>query len=280
MDYYRARCPVIYQGERVGWVLAGGRVSAQANTVHVNLEGTATLFIRSETWSHLAEELDEHGGWVTRADIAVDVFKGDCVDDVRIAYLAGEFDVRGKRPGCDQRGAWPLEHDRTFYVGSRGTGKLFRAYEKGDQLFGHEAGDGWIRYEVELRRTGGRVIENDVLRRPADFFAGCYSFCDQLIERVAGAHGRESTYFDRARDVTDEARAEASVKWARDFAMPTICAIAAFGGDLLDRLFASESWRVPRKLTRMYASGELADQFGKVAARLAPSSAPCAFGAH
>jgi phage replication initiation protein len=62
---------------------------------------------------------------------------------------------------------------RTFYVGARENGKLFRAYEKGKQLGNPDSP--WVRHEVELHNVD-RVIPWDVLWEPGRYVAGAYPY--------------------------------------------------------------------------------------------------------
>jgi len=278
MDFYAARSPLYYEGSLVGFVLAGGKSANQANTVHFNLFGGACLHFGPDQLRALADWIDSMGGWITRADLSLDVWQGLEVERVRDAWKAGEFDVRGKRPGQKEHGSWSSGHSRTFGVGSRGTGKLLRAYEKGDELLGHEANDPWVRVEVEFRNSH-RIIEADVLRRPADFFAGAYPWCAAYLEEI-------DLHVDRAviptvselKDKTAEAAVTRSVDWSVLTAAPTICALWEMGGDLIAEIVERNRHRVPRRFLG-FKQQDLRDAFQKVAAAIAPPSAPLQFGA-
>jgi phage replication initiation protein len=278
MDYYTARCALMHEGKVVGHALAGSKSPHQVGTVHVNLHGEACLYVSPAKWKVLREWIAADSGWLTRVDLACDVWSGDRIEDVPRAYLAGSFDGRGQRPKESQAGSWVSGHSRTFYVGKRETGKLFRAYEKGDQLFGEEAADPWLRYEVELRNNA-RILDLDVLTRPADFFAGAYEFTAALLDRLdAHAVAQVIPAGQKLRDATAEA---AVFRFTRGFVRagaPAFCWLLSHGGDILDFIVQSEAHRVPGRL-RGFSVNALSEAFGKVAAGFAPPGAPSINGA-
>lgn len=92
-------------------------------------------------WAKVREWVANSNGWLTRVDLAVDVWTGEDITALPDLYRTGAFDVRGQRPSQTENGSWTSGHSRTFNVGKRETGKALRAYEKGDELFGHEAND-------------------------------------------------------------------------------------------------------------------------------------------
>lgn len=278
MDFYAARRPLVFEGSVVGYVLAGGRSAQQANTIHYNLFGSACLHMTPGQLCALAGWIESMGGWITRCDLALDVWDGLDVTEVQAAWRDGLFDVRGKRPGQREMGSWSCGHSRTFEVGNRGTGKLLRAYEKGDELFGPDANDPWVRLEVEFRNNH-RVIEPDVLRRPADYFAGAYQYLADFLARADVEHEalRIPTHPEVA-DKTAEAAVVRLVRWLNNTAAPAIGAAFQMGGDLLAELIQSNQHREAR---RLHGFGREAIQkaFDQVAAALAPPVAPIAHGA-
>lgn len=280
MDYYTARTALLHHGAVVGWVLAGAKTSSQASTVHVNLFGSALLHIPMADLQHLQQFIEDASGWITRVDLAVDVWSGREIHGVRSAYLEGAFDVRGKRPGQREHGSWTMGHSRTFEVGSRGTGKLFRAYEKGHELFGHDSGESpeWLRYEVEIRNNH-RLIDLDVLTRPADYFAGAYPFCGQLLEDMAiEAAAQAIPTLPEVVDKTEEAAVKRVVRWLRGTALPAVVACFDMGGDLLAHLIDSERHRLPKRLKGI-PPNRLCSLFETVADAFAPASVPSLTGA-
>lgn len=278
MDYYEARCPILYESQVVGFVLAGGKSSNQAATVHINLFGSACLHIAPAQWANVRDWLASYGGHITRVDLACDVFEGDDITAVPTAWKSGEFDVMGKRPSETVHGSWFGGHSRTFEVGKRQTGKCMRAYEKGDEQFGPEENDPWIRYEVEIRNSS-RVIDLDVLTRPADFFAGAYPFCESLLERLGqAATAQKVKTCTRLADATAEAAATRGVKWFVRTAAPMFCRLLLDGGELLEVVADRESHRRPGRFAGFTRSA-MADALRKVGEALAPAPSPSFIGA-
>lgn len=278
MDFYTARCPVIHEGATVGFVLAGGKSDQQRNTVHVNLFGSACLHLAPVHLHALAAWIDQLGGWITRADLALDVWEGLDVTDVRQAWIDGNFDVRGKRPGQKEHGSWTSGHSRTFEVGSRTTGKLLRAYEKGDELFGPEANDPWVRLEVELR-SNQRVLETDLIRRPADFFAGAYPYCEAFLAKLhVGAASKSIPTHRQVKDKTAEAAVTRVVRWITNTAAPALAAVWNLGGDMVAEVIEKNQHRQARRLAG-FNRADIQAAFDQVARAIAPPVAPIAIGA-
>lgn len=274
-DFYEARCALVADGATVGYVMAGGKSTSQARTVHVNLFGAACLHLRHANYVPLRGWLERVGGWITRADIAVDVFEGADISACLDAYSRGDFDVRGKRPQENMVGAWHSGHSRTFQVGKRETGKCLRVYEKGDQLFGHEAADPWLRYEVEFR-SSARVVDLDVLTRPADFFAGAYPFCAALVARLAPhvAPQRIPT-FQALKDKTADAAVARVCRWVGATAAPSVAAVLELGGEVLADILKASFGRAPGRF-RGFAVADLQRAFRSIGAVPAPT-APFSF---
>lgn len=278
MDFYAARCAVVYEGATVGYVLAGGKSDSQRHTVHVNLFGSACLHLAPVHLERIAQWIDQLGGWITRADLALDVWHGLDVTEVREAWIDGEFDVRGKRPGQKEHGSWTSGHSRTFEVGNRGTGKLMRAYEKGDELFGHEANDPWVRLEVELRNSH-RIVETDVIRRPADYFAGAYPYCAAFLARLdLGVSPQSIPTHAEVKDKTAEAAVTRVVRWIANTAAPALAAVWNLGGDMVAEVIEKNQHRQARRLAG-FSPADIQAAFHQVARAIAPPAAPFAFGA-
>lgn len=284
MDFYAVRVAIMHNASVVGYVMAGSKDSRQASTVHFNLFGQAMLAIPRDRLEIVRSFIAHAKGWVTRVDLAVDVWSGHRVEDVQAAWEAGEFDVRGKRPSQQNAGSWAAGHSRTFSVGTRGTGKMLRAYEKGDEQFGSREASAlygcaeWIRYEVEIRNNH-RVIDLDVLTRPADFFAGAYAFCDRLLtELEVEASAQRIKTVPEVADTTALAAVERVASWLDSTAGAAIAAVFEMGGDLLAEIVERNSHRVARRL-KAFAPADVAAALEKVARRMAPASAPMLNGA-
>jgi phage replication initiation protein len=127
------------------------------------------------------------GGWVTRCDLAVDYWAGidGGMSGLEPSYLAGDMDVRGKRPKVAHAGDWINRRACTFYLGSREAGKYTRVYLKGDQLFGLDAGDKWTRVELQWGDQL-RVLPWAMLQKPAEYFAGASDWHASMLHQ-AGA---------------------------------------------------------------------------------------------
>lgn len=297
MDFYTARASLMFEGACVGQVLAGGKETNQSSTVHVNLHGAALLLISSEALKRIHGFVSQAKGWLTRVDLSLDVWSGHRVEDVEAAYLRGEFDVRGKRPGQRHHGSWTLGHSRTYEVGSRATGKMFRGYEKGHQLFGTEvaaewasgkkalpeslASDvgSWVRYEVELR-SNHRVLELDLLTRPADFFAGAYDFCARVLEELdVKAQAQRILTVPELKDATAQAATARVLRYCINTAGPAIVALFDLGTEnLLADVIESQRHRLPRRL-KGFSLDSVRAAFAKVAQAMAPACSPSFIGA-
>lgn len=230
-DFYKHRLSIERAGAEVGWVGFGAssdspRQRAQAQTLHVNLYGQACTFAASGWAARLADVVDERKGDITRCDLALDFFDGYPGGITRVAdeWEAGLLDVNGKRPKHNCLGPWrsPTGRGRSFYVGSKEAGKQTNAYEKGDQLFGEEAGSDWLRFEL---RYGNklRVLSTDMLRRPADFFAGASDWHAALI-READAVAVPEPVKCTARLPLETVKAECArvLRWAHNTAGATL----------------------------------------------------------
>jgi phage replication initiation protein len=189
-DFYRHRWSIERNGQEVGWVgfLASGdspRQRAQAETMHVNLYGTACTFANHGWRDHLANLIDDVDGTITRCDLALDFFEGinGGMDRIRADYESGLMDSGGKRLKCNMVGDWMNGKARSFYVGSKEAGKQTNIYEKGHQLFGEKDATGWMRAEL---RYGNKLrkLDTDMLRRPADYFAGASDWHAALLREA------------------------------------------------------------------------------------------------
>lgn len=178
-DFYRYRWSIMRAGSECGWVgfLSSGdspRQSAQAKTLHCNLYGTACTFAVPGWHYQLADYLEEHRATVTRCDLALDFFEGISggMDRIGTDYDSGLMDHMGHRPKHNCVGAWRAGgQGRSFYFGSKAAGKQTNVYDKGFQLYGEKDATGWQRIEVRYGNQK-RLLPVDLLRRPANFFAG------------------------------------------------------------------------------------------------------------
>lgn len=194
-DFYRHRWSITRAGVECGWVgyLASGdspRQQAQARTLHCNLYGNACTFARPGWLEAMADYLEDHRALITRCDLALDFFGGIAggMDRVAADYDAGLMDHLGHRPEHNCVGAWrPGGVGRSFYFGSKAAGKQTNVYDKGVQLYGKQDATGWQRIELRYGNQK-RLLPIDMLRRPADFFAGASQWhADMLAEHGAVA---------------------------------------------------------------------------------------------
>lgn len=230
-DFYKHRWPIERQGFECGWVGFGVTNEAnengnQAGTIHVNLFGHAMTFAESGAPARLADMVDMHQGRITRCDLALDFFNGmsRSLPELLEDYKAGIFNVRGKRPASKIAGDWGNDCERSLYVGCRKSGKETNIYEKGDQLFGRESANPWVR--VELRYGNQlRVLSSEILRRPSDFFAGASDWHHAQILAAKVEASAESVPCKKALSLqTVAAEVSRNVRWAFNAAAPTIAA--------------------------------------------------------
>lgn len=254
-DFYRFRWSIERFGSECGWVgfLSSGespRQQAQSRTIHCNLFGAACTFA-DHGWNYrVANLIDERDGDLTRADLALDFFDGlpGGIESIVADYKAGLCNVGGKKLKSNSVGDWANDRERSFYFGSKEAGKQTNVYEKGDQLFGPEAGSEWLRAEL---RYGNklRVLSSDILRRPADFFAGASDWhaalllkADVLVEpepvRCTGRLALE----------TVEAEVTRNLRWAFHTAAPTIAAAFHYMGDEFLELVTNQ--KLPGRLQK------------------------------
>lgn len=262
-DFYRHRWSIERNGVECGWVgyLSSGdspRQEAQALTIHCNLYGAACTFAEHGWNDRLASIIEARNGYLTRCDLALDFFDGvpgspDYLTQLVHDYKAGLCDSGGKRLKCNMVGDWANFHERSFYIGSKEAGKQTNVYEKGDQLFGVKAGSPWVRVEL---RYGNKLrdLSPDMLRRPADFFAGAsdwHASMLRLADQVVTPEPVKTT--GRLAIETVEAEVTRNLRWLRDVAAPTCAVAVQFLG--LEELFSMmENQKLPGRLQKFSLS--------------------------
>lgn len=157
-----------FNGE-LGMVAYGGQ--SQRNTIFFSLTGTACKLVSD--WALVREWGEKRGARITRVDLAHDDFDGKYLSFEKVErwYLDGLFINSGHPPKARSINDYGSNEGRTFYVGKRQNGKMFRGYEKGKQL-GKTSSD-WFRVEVEFRNKD-RVISWDILTSPDSYLSGAY----------------------------------------------------------------------------------------------------------
>lgn len=270
-DFYKFRWSIQREGVEVGWVgyqasSNNKRQTAQNNTIHCNLYGAACTFAQFGWAPKVAELIDQHHGDITRADLALDFFDGlpGGFDKVLQDYKSGACDHYGKRLKCNMVGDWVNGHERSFYLGNKESGKQTNVYEKGDQLYGVEAGSKWHR--VELRYGNKlRVLPSDILRRPADFFAGASDWHTGLLLQADTIPEPQRVKCNgRLKSESVEAEVTRNLRWAMNVAAPTIAAAFHHLGDDFLKLVTGK--QLPGRLQR-FSPSELAAAFGRATDR-------------
>lgn len=230
-DFYRFRWSIVRAGVECAWVgfLVNGNSRAQqrqAQTLHVNLHGTACTFAAPGWRKKMAALIEELEAKITRIDLALDFFDGIAggLDRIRDDWHAGLMDVRGRTPAVNTVGPWVEGgRGRSFYFGSREAGKQTNVYEKGVQLFGLKDATRWERVEL---RYGNKLRELpvDALRRPDSFFAGASDWHAAILAE----HGKAATVGEKikvkARQAIETVQAEVtrSVRWLTDTASQSL----------------------------------------------------------
>jgi len=255
-DFYRFRWCIERNGAECGWVgfLTSGdspRQSAQAKTIHCNLFGAACTFAIPGWNDRIASIVEGNEGVLTRCDLALDFFDGlpGGIDGIKADYMAGLLDVGGKRLKCNMVGDWCNGKARSFYHGSKEAGKQTNSYEKGHQLFGEDFGSQWLR--VELRYGNKlRVLPADMLRRPADFFAGASDWHASMLlkaDQIVTAEPVKCT--GRLAIETVEAECVRNLKWVMNTAAPSMSAAVQYLGES-DLFQLVEHQRLPGRLQK------------------------------
>lgn len=266
-DFYKFRWSIERNGSECGWVgfLASGdspRQKSQAATIHANLYGHACTFAQHGWNDRLANIVDSHDAKITRADLALDYFDGlpGGMESLESDYKTGAFDVNGKRPKASQAGDWFNGAERSLYIGSREAGKQTNIYEKGDQLFGRDTQSEWVR--IELRYGNKlRVLPSDILRRPADFFAGASDWHALQIAKFGHLEKQSCPQEKTLSQQTVIAEVTRNVRWAFNTAAPTIAAAFHFLGDEFLELVTNQ--KLPGRLQK-FSANELRTAFVNV----------------
>ena len=272
-DFYRFRWSIERNGHECGWVgfLSSGdspRQQAQSRTIHCNLFGAACTFARQGWNDRLANIVDSRDADLTRCDLALDFFDGypGGMDSVKSDYEAGLMDSGGKRLKCNMVGDWCNSRSRSFYTGSKEAGKQTNCYEKGHQLFGEESGSQWLR--IELRYGNKlRVLSSDMLRRPADFFAGASEWhASALLKADAIATPEPVKCNGRLAVETVEAECSRNIRWQLETAAPSIAlAFECLGQEELEQLCMNK--KRPGRLQR-FSLSEIKRAFGSAFRRV------------
>lgn len=170
-------------GDAYGYVGHGG----QNNTVLISINGTGCAQavggwqVRLYEFLLLAVQPS-----ITRVDLAHDDFDGKTfnVEKIINLYQSGAFTCYRKAPQISYVGDWFSTNDtkgRTVYIGSRGSDKYFRGYEKGKELQSEDKPN-WFRCEIEFHNRD-TIIDLEVLINPHFYFAGAYPAFEYLSNK-------------------------------------------------------------------------------------------------
>jgi phage replication initiation protein len=152
-----------------GLVAFGG--DSQNGTIHVELNAHGCRLIAD--WNVVRLWAGVYGAVITRVDCAHDDFTGAAVSvggAIRW-YRDGAFADRGRPPKVHLHDDLDTGAGKTLEVGTRGSGKFLRIYERGRKL--GEPESAWVRVEVELHNKG-RQVPWDVVVTPGPYLAGAY----------------------------------------------------------------------------------------------------------
>lgn len=272
-DFYDFRLCIERNGVECGWVGFGytgnsPQRNAQAATLHVNLFGAACTFAETGWADRLADIVDTNEGHLTRCDLALDFFDGlpGGIEGIKADYVAGLCNVGGKKLKCNMVGDWCNGKARSFYHGSKEAGKQTNSYEKGHQLFGEDSGSPWLR--VELRYGNKlRVLSADMLRRPADFFAGASEWHAAMLLKADQIASPEPVKCKgRLAIETVEAECARNIKWVLNTAAASLSAAVQYLGEA--ELFqVIEHQKLPGRLQK-FSIAEIKRAFGSAFARV------------
>jgi phage replication initiation protein len=272
-DFYRWRMSIDRAGHECAWVgfLASSESPdshRQAQTIHANIQGHACTFAQHGWREKMADLIDLHAGKITRADLALDMFKGLGFDmwQLHHDYKEGAFNVRGKTPGCRVDGDWFNGVGRSLYIGCRKSGKETNIYEKGDQLFGPKAFDPWIRAEL---RYGNqlRVLPTSLLRNPDDFFAGASDWHAALLATVNAQAQAIPCPQEKQLDIqTVLAEVHRNVRWLKSSAAATVAAAMKYMDYEDLRLAVDPDYNVLPGRLKKFSDADLRDAYSRVTA--------------
>lgn len=184
---YSRAWDIVIDNTTVGLCATGGT----AGTCYVSFTGKGCALLNMEKLQGMLRVLPEIK--ITRCDPALDDHKGLTGYSTAVAaYTNMEFMVKGKNPDCglhasggqlDDNQNINFKGGRTFTVGKRISGKMYRGYEKGRQQGMPDSK--WFRHEVELRSTN-REIPLHILTEPDRFFIGFYPHMESVYKLITG----------------------------------------------------------------------------------------------
>ncbi|WP_370681904.1 replication initiation factor domain-containing protein [Comamonas sp. GB3 AK4-5] len=283
-DFYRFRIDILRNDHPVGWVgflstSTSIRGQAQANTLHCNLEGMACTFAQSGWLDSMANYIELHRGLLTRVDLAADFFDGmdhkgheDAFARFAHEYRSGLMDHLGHRPQENMAGSWlSKKKGRSFYLGSRESGKLTNLYEKGKQLFGKEDESKWLRVELRYGNQK-RLLPAEILRRPASAFAGASEWHASIVRELELQAVPMPVKCEPCLPTqTVEAEVTRNARWFMNTAgASAVLAFMNLPKNLMHSLFDEFEHKLPKRLSK-FTRAEVASCYEKVFTKLASS---------
>ena len=178
-------------------------VGGQNDTVLIDLKGVGCMAAK-QGWEvslyHFLKHADRPR--ITRIDLACDFLNGEYTPNRAYEdHENGLFGNGNRRPKKDTRGSSWHKQDfsgMTLFIGSRGSAKYCRIYEKGRQL--GDPDSPWVRFEVEFRKADS-VLPLDMLIKPGQYLTGAYPIGETLFqnkaERVETAKRMVNINFDK-----------------------------------------------------------------------------------
>lgn len=162
-------------------------IGGQRDTILVELTGTGCQAAKAGWEQRLYDFLKTASRpRITRVDLAHDFFNGEYSPEQAMCdHNNGLFNRHNKRPKSEMKGtAWREEDGtgKTFAVGTRGSSKYARIYEKGRQLGDKDSL--WTRFEVEFRNKDC-VIPMEILTNQGEFLTGAYPVGETLFNSPA-----------------------------------------------------------------------------------------------
>lgn len=206
-----------------GLVAYGGH--SQKNTIHIELNAQGCSLVKD--WFKVYDWLVLNKARLTRVDLAHDDFYGKTVN-IEVCkqwYIDKLFNTTGRPPKAQLIDDLDDGSGKTFYVGTRKSGKLVRMYEKGKQL-GYPNSD-WFRVELELHDKG-RVIPTDIILKAGSYLAGSYKAFEFI-----------STKQDRVKTIqkTTTMTYEKTKEWVKTACGKSLNAILQVEGGDLSKLY-------------------------------------------
>jgi len=179
----------------VGFFCYGGN----NDTICISITGSGCQSIGQDGFTMIKEFIEELKGHITRVDLTHDCLNGEVsLDCVRAWYEAGMFrsSSRGKYPNAQIIDDMGSGKGSSFYVGSRESGKYFRAYEKGKQL--GDKNSKWVRLELEILNKK-RAIPYEILDKVGEYLSGgyrCLEFLNTEQSRIVTLQKSEKISYE------------------------------------------------------------------------------------